>query len=467
MNLKDFLVFGVCQEMGKWCLEPESNQRHADFQSNEIASYIKDIDDNSWHDKAETQGERANSDIDDFISSQMERDKTEARARLEARRPAQAQRDYIRLVSDDFEPGPAQSDNFENDGEDSDFFSASSLEGRDPPVRKWLVRDLVPSGTVTLLSGDGGTGKSLIALQLAYAVATGGVWLGNVVAAGEAFFISAEDDKDELHRRLDSILLSDLSRTYAELNALTLRSLAGEDALLAHVDSGEALRPTDLFRKIERYVSQRQPKILILDTLADLFPGNENDRAQARQFIGMLRGLAIRQDCAVLLLAHPSLSGLNSGSGTSGSTAWNNSVRSRLYLERVMQDGYEPNPDARRLSTKKANYSRTGQEITMTWCGGVFEADTPERTQDGAIASVKAERVFLNLLQLFCDQGRRVNHAGGRTYAPNVFANHPNSEGVSRRAFTQAMEALLTQGKVRVSEDGPASKRRSYLEAHA
>jgi hypothetical protein len=76
--------------------------------------------------------------------------------------------------------------------------------------------------------------------------------------------------------------------------------------------------------------------------------GNENDRAQARQFIGMLRGLAIRHECAVLLLSHPSVAGIASGGGSSGSTAWNNSVRSRLYLSRVVgNDGFEANPDAR------------------------------------------------------------------------------------------------------------------------
>jgi hypothetical protein len=35
----------------------------------------------------------------------------------------------------------------------------------------------------------------------------------------------------------------------------------------------------------------------------------------------------------VLLTGHPSLTGINTGTGTSGSTAWNASVRSRLYFD--------------------------------------------------------------------------------------------------------------------------------------
>ena len=81
--------------------------------------------------------------------------------------------------------------------------------------------------------------------------------------------------------------------------------------------------------------------VFVLDTLADLHAGQENDRATARQFIGFLRGLALRHELAVVLLAHPSNAGMASGSGLSGSTAWNASVRSRLYLERVVEAGYD------------------------------------------------------------------------------------------------------------------------------
>jgi len=344
----------------------------------------------------------------------------------------------------------------------SQFFPASNLAGKPVPARKWMVDDLVPSGTVTLLGGDGGTGKSLLALQLAYAVALDTQWMGRDVAAGGAMFISAEDDEAELHRRLADLVRA-TDGALVDLDSLTLRSLAGEDALLATLEAGK-LEASDLYAEIDGLMTVKRPALLVLDTLADLFPGNENDRAQTRQFVGLLRRLAIRHECAVLLLAHPSLSGLNSGSGTSGSTGWNNSVRSRLYLERVVQDGYEPNPNARKLSTKKANYGPTGAEISMTWQDGVFAADAAETGLDRMAAGAKAERVFLKLLRAFAEQGRRVNTGGGQTYAPTVFSVHPEAEGVNKRGFRSAMEALLSEGKIRLAEDGPPSKRRQYLE---
>lgn len=348
----------------------------------------------------------------------------------------------------------------------SAFFPASDFAGRPVPPREWLVVDLVPQNAVTLLGGDGGTGKSLLALQLAAGVATGADWIGKPVAAGRAIYISAEDDEPELQRRLDDILRP-IGRTFADLGTLTLRSLAGEDALLA-VETNLRLVETTLYKELDERAEADKPSLIVIDTLADVFPANENDRAKVRQFVSMLRHLAIKHQCAVILLAHPSLSGLNSGSGTSGSTAWNNSVRSRLYFSRVTVDGVEHDPDKRILSTKKANYGRVGEEVLLRWQRGVFElAQQVVVTEGEADETPKAERVFLKLLRAFAEQGRKVNAAGGTTYAPNVFAKHPDSEGVTKAAFRGAMDTLLSGQKVRVVEDGPPSKRRQFLEVVA
>jgi RecA-family ATPase len=314
-----------------------------------------------------------------------------------------------------------------------------------------------------MLSGDGGTGKSLLSLQLACAVALGHQWIGFPVASGRAMFVSAEDDVDELHRRVIDITRAD-AVTLANLDRLTIRSLAGEDALLAMLTGRTgALVPSPLFYELDRRIETEQPALVILDTLADLFPGNENDRAQARHFIGLLRGLAIRHACAVVVLAHPSLSGLNSGSGTSGSTGWNNSVRSRLYFERVLSDGYEQDPNARALRTMKANYGRTGGEIRLMWREGVFAARPEETGLDRMARNAKAERVFLKLLRTFDEQGRTVSESGGRNYAPKAFSEHPDSEGCTKAALKNAMDALFSKGAIRLEKTGPASKQRRHI----
>ncbi|WP_406736437.1 AAA family ATPase [Thioclava sp. GXIMD4215] len=334
-----------------------------------------------------------------------------------------------------------------SDHRKSKFFNATRYAGKDVPERNWLVENLIPSGTVTLLSGDGGTGKSLVALQLAVACATGTKWLGRGCSTGRAMFLSAEDDEDELHRRLADIVEAK-GLAFEDLDGLDVCSLAGEDALFANIDPKRGLFVSPLFQDIDTEIRLGKPAVVVLDTLADLFPGNENDRAQARQFIGMMRGIAKRHDCAVVLLSHPSLSGLQSGSGMSGSTGWNNSVRSRLYLHRIFQGDEEPNPDARILETMKANYGPTGEEIRLTWQDGAFVAEAPESSLDRNARRSKASRKFVELLRLLTEQGRHVNSRSGPNYAPTVFANHPHADGITKHAFRDAMEILLAQGAI-------------------
>jgi len=345
----------------------------------------------------------------------------------------------------------------------SHFFPATDFANETAPVRPWHVPDIIPGETVTLMGGDGGTGKSLMALQLAVSTALGRQWLGLKVTAGRAVYISAEDDRDELHRRLRGICAAGFT-SLADLGGLTLRSLAGEDALLAHLDRAGVLTPTALLTELDATMAENAPTLLVLDTLADLFPGDENNRAQARQFIGLLRGLAIRHRAAVVLLAHPSKSGMGQGGdGTSGSTAWNNSVRSRLYLDRIKEDHHEPDPDARRLTVHKANYGRTGLEIGVRWRAGVFEPLPGETSLDRMANGAKAEAVFMKLLREFTTLGRNVNHAGSQTYAPKMFADHSGSDGVTKRAFKTAMDGLLASGKIEIVKSGPPSRPTSQL----
>ncbi len=74
------------------------------------------------------------------------------------------------------------------------------------PEREWIVQDWLPVGHVTLLYGDGGVGKTLLAQQLMTSCATGSPWCGLAVQKCRVFGMFCEDDADELHRRQAAIL---------------------------------------------------------------------------------------------------------------------------------------------------------------------------------------------------------------------------------------------------------------------
>lgn len=339
------------------------------------------------------------------------------------------------------------------------FVKASQFAGQPIPIRAWHVEELIPAGNVTLLNGDGGTGKSLIALQLAVATVLGRPWIGRPTQPGACLFLTAEDDLLEVHRRLADIV-AEYDVSLADLEGLMIASLAGVDALLAIPDGrSNIIRPTGLFGALESLIEKTRPTLVVLDTLADLFGGEENQRAQARQFIGMLRGLAITHQVTVLLLAHPSLAGMASGSGSSGSTGWNNSVRSRLYLERIKSgDASEEDPDARVIKTMKANYAAVGAQIRLRWVRGAFVADGARSSRSSIAAEARADRIFLELLTRYTADGRHVSATASSNYAPALFAKDQRADGVKNRGFAKAMNRLFEAGRIKVEAFGPPSR---------
>ena len=251
------------------------------------------------------------------------------------------------------------------------------------PPRRWIVPDWISRGVVTGLYGDGGVGKSLLAQQLATSVALGLPWLGLDTVPGRAVAVFCEDEADELHRRQQAINAT-LGVEPANLENLRLLSRLGDDNTLFAFD-GDRGHTTPFFDRLDATCRAFKPALLILDTAADLFGGNENDRPKVRAFIGACLGrLARDHQAAVLLCAHPSAAGLRDGSGTGGSTAWNNTLRARLYLTRPQQDQIGLDDDRRILSRQKSNYSAIGTKVEMVWTRGVFTLPEPGRRMDDA-----------------------------------------------------------------------------------
>jgi RecA-family ATPase len=333
--------------------------------------------------------------------------------------------------------------------------TAASLAGQPIPPQQWLARDLIPAGQPVLLSGDGGLGKSLLALQLAAAVASGGRWLGDYVQQGAALYMSAEDEIAEIHRRL-SWITSDLTT----LDRLHLAPMAELDPLLVATDRGK-LNTTALYDAVAARVEEIRPALVVLDSAADYFGGNEVVRSEVRWFIGQLRKLCHATGCTVLILSHPSVSGMASGSGLSGSTHWNNSVRARLYLTRP-GGGEDADRDERVLEVMKNNRGPLGKRVVMRWSAGAFVAVDNSETGD---ASAEADAVFLELLTSYTAQQRYANASGGPSYAPTMFAKDEvaRKRHVTKSALVASMNRLLRQNRIIVETRKSSGHERRYL----
>lgn len=244
--------------------------------------------------------------------------------------------------------------------------------GKEPPPREWMVEDCFVKGTVGLISGDGGIGKSLLMQELCSCAAMGRNWLGLKVEPGKAVVLACEDDEDELWRRQVGIcryLGCDLDEIGEA--GLVLWPGVGEDNTLMRVDrSNWEMRPTRFFQEFRGFIIRHGIQYVVIDTATQTFSGNQNDERHVMQYINALRKLAVAANGVVILTKHPSLTGRNTGTGESGNVAWNNSVRSRFYLHKDKQSGQLL------FECKKSNY---GKQITKTvrWEQGVYVVDEP------------------------------------------------------------------------------------------
>jgi RecA-family ATPase len=254
------------------------------------------------------------------------------------------------------------------------FRDIDPAEWEDLPIpdRETIVPDYIPHKTITLFSGDGGTGKSILSLQLGVARAIAREWIGLMPKFGKTLILSCEDDADEMWRRLDDIRKF-YNASFRDIGeGLRLIDNVGEDSILGMLRKGQIM-PTQIYHALDEYMAEWQPSLTVIDVLADVFGDQENDRPQARQFIGLLKKLARKHASGFLLLSHPSLTGMNTGTGTSGTTGWNNSVRSRLYFQIMKdRDGNEPNKNRRTIEGMKHNYGERGGKIDLEWKNGLF-----------------------------------------------------------------------------------------------
>jgi RecA-family ATPase len=352
------------------------------------------------------------------------------------------------------------------------MFSPVSWVGKEVPERKWIVDQLIPYGSVTMLTGDGGLGKSLLSLQLMTCCAIGQHWLGHETAQIRTMGVFCEDDADELHMRMSSVV-EHYGTSYDKLGDMRVLSRVGWDNTLMeaktvfeHGERREFLEETQLYHQIYNTAVDWGAQLVVLDSLHDLFAGNENDRRQARYFIGMLRRLALDIEGAVLINAHPSLSGMASGSGMAGSTAWNNSVRSRLYLTRAKGDD-ETNPedtDRRVLKTMKANYGKTGGKIELIWEKGAFRLDHPDT---GVVASIQArndEKLFFEGLDVLRRQNRPSSDSPqASNYLPSLLMTIPATKKFSRSKLRSMMLDLQARGRITKTQIGVGPNRHPVI----
>lgn len=246
-------------------------------------------------------------------------------------------------------------------------------QGKHPPRIEWMVDGLMTKSIVAMVSGDGKIGKSLLMQQLCTCAVLGRPFLGLRTTPGRALYFGCEDDEGVLWRRQADINKHlDVEMADVEDAGLHLYPRVGADNTLAFLDRATwRMKGTGLFARMGKYCYEHGISYVVIDTATQTFRGNQNDETQVKDYINMLRRLAVAIQGVVIFTKHPSLSGRALGTGESGNVAWTNSVRARVYVHRdkTEQLVFEP---------LTGNYTKTGDAIPIRWDSGVFVENRPE-----------------------------------------------------------------------------------------
>jgi len=237
------------------------------------------------------------------------------------------------------------------------------------------VPDLLPAG-LSLLAGRPKQGKSFLALQLAVAFGTGGVFLDRPVPHGRALYIALEDSP----RRLQGRVLGMRAPSDARVDfAFTWPDLSGEglDALEDRI-MADGLR------------------LVVVDTLARAVRDrlDWDDVGDVTRMLGGLQEMALARDVCVLAIDHHRKPGMvtdvvDDVMGSTGKSAVADTIWG-LYRQR---------------GDKGANLAVTGRDVAEVQLGIAFDRVTLSWQLDETAEGVRYGTVQADILDAMAELG--------------------------------------------------------------
>jgi RecA-family ATPase len=186
---------------------------------------------------------------------------------------------------------------------------------------------------------------------------------------------------------------------------------------------------------------------------------------QVYAFANHMQALAMVAGGSVTVLSHPSLAGIATGSGISGSTAWHGAFRFRMYLTSSKPEGGEqPDGDLRELQFRKNQYGPVAESIVLRYRRGLFLPEAGMSGLERLAREQAADEAFLTLLGRFEREGRNVSDKQtSPTYAPALFCKETEAKGLRKDDLVASMRRLFETGKIHVENYGRPSRPYSRL----
>ena len=319
------------------------------------------------------------------------------------------------------------------------LISINDVISHPSPAPAFVWGGYLPRGVVSMLAAHGGTGKSTIALMLCVATSLGRQLFGLDTVQCNALFVSLEDSASVVRHRLANIC-EKWGVNPASLDGKLTIADGTDDPELFTADHRAAGAKTRTYFEMNQLVKSGEVGLVVVDNASDAYGGDEIQRRQVRAFIRALMEVAKPVNCALLLLAHVDKSTSRSklpenSEGYSGSTAWNNSVRSRLFMKRDERGNLN-------IEHQKSNLGRCHEPLTLNWREGELpQLETSvEMSLDPQIAAVRSKAdgdrciTLLKMIDEFASRGQFCSPAiTSKNHVHAVLKSEPVFQGLRLR----------------------------------
>ena len=294
----------------------------------------------------------------------------------------------------------------------------------------WLIEGYIERDTITQIFGDPGSGKSFVALDMALSIAHGMDWNGQNTQRGTVFYLAGEGRRG-LHRRIEAW------RQQHRIHDNNAPFFISKGACaISHPDEQSAL-----IRDIDDAVkagAHQPPSLIVIDTLARHFTGDENSTKDMSAFIAGLDAIRARYQCCILLVHH---TGHADKSRARGSIALLGSLDAEYRIEKNdstltmtstrQKDNDDPPPLAWTLTRQDLPWAdRNGQPINSAV---LVSSDFVPRAQPVKEKMGNQQRRALKLLEeLYQKQRQNLEEAG----------HDPNTARVTLEDWHNAMQTI-------------------------
>lgn len=320
----------------------------------------------------------------------------------------------------------------------------------------WLVRDYFESDSIAALVGDPACGKTFVAIDLACCIASGNEWHGHKVKRGTVFYIAGEG-RNGIIRRLTAWKIRHDDSGIDERLFISSRA--------AHLCS--AAEAAGVANAVDEMVEQTGtvPQLIVVDTLARNFGGDENGTEDMGSFVSNLDAfLREKYRATVLVVHHTGKADKTQGRGSSAFRAALDAEYSVARNDRVIQvetkkmkDAREPDPIAFRMcSVELPVCDEEGVPATSV----ILDATdyTPPQAPGKAGRGKHQTLAMQTLRDMLAD--RRVTLTRSKLsphtarVAMNDWRHSMVDRGIDRRRVGEVIDSLKTSGLIEVQVGG-------------